>query len=167
MSNDNRFNVNQQVGTVSGGKVVGVEIGTVQGDMVQGDKNVIGNVGAGAAVAQGRGATANVTNTTINITIWNAWRNQMMTWIDARANLSAEDKQDAKEQVEKITAEATKGQQADPQRLERFINRLAEYGPDIFEVAVTTLSNPLAGIGLVLKKVADRAKLERTAAAAR
>jgi hypothetical protein len=30
-------------------------------------------------------------------------------------------------------------------------------------VAVTTLANPLAGLGLALKKIGDRAKLERMA----
>ena len=165
MSNDNRFNVNQQVGTVSGGKVVGVEIGSVEGDVVNGDKISVGNVGDGSAVAVGRGAAANVTNTTINITIWDVWRNQMMGRIES-ANMSADEKQDAKDNVAKIRQEAVKGDKADPKRLENLINTLAILGPDIFEVAVTTLSNPLAGIGLVLKKVADRAKLERMAAKA-
>ena len=60
----------------------------------------------------------------------------------------------------KISAEAAKGARADPGRLERLINTLAAMAPDIFDVAVTTLTNPFAGIGLVLKKIGERAKLE-------
>jgi hypothetical protein len=32
--------------------------------------------------------------------------------------------------------------------------------PDIFEVTVTTWTNPVAGVGMVLKKVAEKAKAE-------
>jgi hypothetical protein len=53
-----------------------------------------------------------------------------------------------------------KGDQAEPSRLEKLINTLSVMAPDIFEVAVATLANPLAGIGLAVKKIGDKAKLE-------
>ncbi len=89
------------------------------------------------------------------------WRALVESKIEAQPTLSAEDKQDLKDQVAKIHAEASKGAQADPSRLEKLINTLAVMGPDIFEVAVTTIANPLAGVGLALKKIGDKAKLER------
>jgi hypothetical protein len=96
-------------------------------------------------------------------TLWDEWRVQMGAWIDARPDLSTDDRRDLTEQVSKIQAEAAKGDQVDPSRLEKLINTLAVIGPDVFEVAVTTLANPLAGLGLALKKIGDRAKLERMA----
>jgi len=49
----------------------------------------------------------------------------------------------------------------DSGRLEKLINILSGIAPDVFEVAVTTLTNPLEGIGLALKKIGNRARLER------
>ncbi len=89
------------------------------------------------------------------------WESQMNTRIDANPNLSGDDRQDLKDQVSKIKTEAAKGKQADPNRLERLINTLAIMSSDIFDVAIATLVNPLAGIGLALKKIGDKAKLER------
>ena len=93
--------------------------------------------------------------------LWSEWRVQMGTWIDTRPNLSADDQQDLKEQIGKIQTEAAKGEQMDSSRLEKLINMLSVIAPDVFEVAVTTLANPLAGIGLALKKIGNRASLER------
>jgi ribosomal protein S18 acetylase RimI-like enzyme len=93
---------------------------------------------------------------------WSEWRDQMNAMIDARTDMAEADREDMKAQVAKIQAEASKGAQADPGRLEKLINTLAVLGPDIFEVAVATLESPLKGIGLALKKLSDRAKIKRT-----
>jgi len=88
------------------------------------------------------------------------WQSQMEAKIEASSSLSADEKKDLKEQVTKIQEEAAKGTQTDSNRLEKLINTLGVMAPDIFEVAVATLANPLAGVGLVLKKIGDRARLE-------
>jgi hypothetical protein len=85
----------------------------------------------------------------------------MGSWIDARPEFSTDDKRDFKEQIGKIQAEAAKGTAMDMSRLEKLINTLAVIGPDVFEVATATLVNPLAGLGVALKKIGDRARLER------
>jgi hypothetical protein len=87
------------------------------------------------------------------------WSSQLHTKIDAQPELSEDEKDDLKTQVDKIQSEAAKGKETDPGRLEKLINTLAVMAPDIFEVAVATLANPLAGIGLVLKKIGDKASL--------
>ncbi|MBI5030823.1 MAG: hypothetical protein HZB51_09870 [Chloroflexi bacterium] len=89
------------------------------------------------------------------------WRAQMDKQIDAQTQLAPADKQDLKDTVAKIADEGAKGKQANPGRIEKLINTLAAMAPDIFEVATTTLANPLAGIGLTLKKIGDKAKLEQ------
>jgi hypothetical protein len=62
-----------------------------------------------------------------------------------------------------VAEQASKGQQADSGRLERLLNVILSIAPDIFEVAVATLANPLAGLGLVAKKIGERAKLQSAA----
>lgn len=91
------------------------------------------------------------------------WQTNMEAKIDALTGVLAEDKEDLKDTIAKIKTEAAKAEQADPGRLERLLNSIAAMGPDIFEVAVTTLISPLKGIGLVLKKIGDKARLERQA----
>ncbi len=127
------------------GEIAGRDIKRAGGDIVGRDKVTMGD-SAVQALAQ--------------------WRAQVDSKIDAKPGLSGDDKKDLKDQVAKIEAEASKGAQADPSRLEKLINTLAVMAPDIFEVAVTTLANPLAGIGLALKKIGDKARLERAAKAA-
>jgi hypothetical protein len=94
----------------------------------------------------------------------NAWRDTMVSRIEAQSDYSEDEKRDLQDQVEKIQDEAAKGKQADPGRLEKLVNTLAVMAPDIFEVAVATLANPLAGIGLVMKKIGEKAKVEAKSA---
>lgn len=148
---------------ISGGSVsAGGDI--VGGDKVtHGDNVTIGDVSQGAAVATGRGASANVIQPSDIAAAMKQWKSDIETKIDVQPDLSAEDRKDLKEHVAKIQTEAAKGKEADPGRLEKLINTLGVMGPDIFEVSVTTLANPLGGIGLVLKKIGDKVKLEREA----
>lgn len=127
--------VNITGGNVSAGRDI------VGGDVVGRDKITMGDVNIRASFTQ--------------------WQAQTKEQIDAQPNLSSGVKEDLKDNVAKIQTEAMKGAQADTGRLEGLINTLAVMGPDIFDVAITTLGNPLAGIGLVVKKIADKARVER------
>lgn len=89
------------------------------------------------------------------------WRKEMERKIDALKDIPAEDKSTLNQQVEQIAREAEKGPQADPKRLERLFNTISAMAPDIFEVAVATVSNPLAGIGLVVKKIGEKAQIQK------
>ena len=126
-----------------------------------GDVIMVGDVGAGAAVAAGRGASAVISAS--GLAALKKWRAEIESQIDSQPDLSDGEKKDIKDQVAKIQDEAAKGKQADAGRLEKLINTLAVMGPDIFEVAMTTLVNPLGGVGLALKKIGDKAKVEREA----
>ena len=97
-------------------------------------------------------------------TVWGQWRDQMGTWIDEQPGYSTSEKQDLKDQIGKIQGECERGAALDTSRLEKLINTLAVIGPDLFEVAMATLASPLAGIGVALKKIGDRARLERKTA---
>ena len=75
------------------------------------------------------------------------------------------DDPDINEEVEStiswLEKEAKKGDEADEKKVQRWFSFLAEAAPDIWDVAVTTFANPIAGIGTVFQKVAKRAKEDR------
>ncbi len=124
-----------------------------------GDVITVNNKGNDNAIAAGRGARATISHAGVSADL-RAWRKDMDKRIDALSPLLPADKADLKESVGKIAAEASKGKQADQGRLERLLNGLSAMAPDIFEVATATIANPLAGLGLVVKKIGDKAKLE-------
>jgi hypothetical protein len=68
------------------------------------------------------------------------------------------EKEEAQETLTKLEAEAKKGENADENRVRRWMNFLAETAPDVWEVAVATFIHPIAGVSLVFKKIAERAK---------
>jgi hypothetical protein len=90
------------------------------------------------------------------------WETRMKEKVGALSNLSEEDRKELKQKLSQVKMEAIKGQQADPGRLEKLVNTLGALAPDMFEVAVTTLASPLGGIGLALKKIGEKAKVERS-----
>lgn len=149
---------NVQTGGIQIGAGSNINVGS--GDFVGGNKTTAGgnivNAGAGANVTIGGDPAA----TTHLITALIQWEVQMKLQA-AKLALSPEDKKELLVQIVKVKAEANKGAQADPGRLEKLVNTMGVMAPDIFEVAVTTLANPLAGVGLVMKKIGDKAKVER------
>ena len=117
--------------------------------------NVTGNQNAVAT----HGGKANVQLTQAGQQEWNAWRKRMEKEIRALRSLPVEDQNMLVQNVEQVTKEAEKGSQADPTRLEKLLNSMAVMAPEILEVAVTTIANPLAGIGLVAHKIGEKARV--------
>ncbi|MDD2922120.1 MAG: toll/interleukin-1 receptor domain-containing protein [Anaerolineales bacterium] len=126
-----------------------------------GDKFTISITGNSNVAAIGRGARATVNQGGGLDAEMEAWRKQMEKKISGLQNLYPEDKSALNQQVEQIAREVEKGAQADASRVERLVNTIAAMAPDIFEVAVATLVNPLAGVGLVAKKIGDKAQVRK------
>ena len=88
----------------------------------------------------------------------------LYTGIDKRANTSAVDKEDIKAEVKEIqstvTEAAQKTEKVDEGFLSRRFRNIARMAPDVLDVIVATLGNPLAGLGVAAKKIAERAKEE-------
>jgi hypothetical protein len=63
--------------------------------------------------------------------------------------------------VEVIQTENEKGDQANETSLKFSLNMLAQMAPDIWDVVVSTLANPVLGISTVVNKIAQKAKQER------
>lgn len=126
-------------------------------DMVE--INVTGNNNAVAT----HGGKATVAITPAVQQEWQAWREQMEREIKALKDLPAADQAMLTQNVQEVVKEAEKGEKADESRIERLINTLTAMAPDILDVVVTTLQNPLAGIGLVIKKIGEKAKISKAA----
>lgn len=63
-----------------------------------------------------------------------------------------------KNAVEEIEAEIEKGENANMSQIEGWLKFLADMAPDIRDVVVDTLSNPIKGISTVITKVIAKAK---------
>lgn len=87
---------------------------------------------------------------------------QLYTTIDARPETPAADKEDLKAEVQEIqstvTEAARKNEKVDEGFLLRRFRNLARMAPELLAVIVATLANPLAGLGVAVKKIAEKAK---------
>jgi hypothetical protein len=134
-------------------------------EYVQGNKTEIGSISnstgtvigdnAQVSIEQNQGASAEDI-----IKIFSMLQQQVDKMPDG------EEKGEAKETVEKLQAEAVKGEDASETKLEKYLKFLAASAPDILEVAINTFINPASGVSTVLQKVAQRIKAEREKAKA-
>jgi hypothetical protein len=85
------------------------------------------------------------------------WQYEIEAKIAALTELEADEKEELQEKVIKVAEEVAKGIEANPGKLERLINTMSAMAPDIIEVTAKILQNPLAGVGLVLEKINDKA----------
>ena len=118
----------------------------------------VGDINEATGVAIGHGAQAIVTQTGDEIAKAFA---PILQKVEVMPEGPAKD--DAKGAVNKLEAEARKGKQADEGRVRRLLTFLVEASPDVWDVAINTLVNPIAGVGTVFKKIAERVKAEREA----
>jgi hypothetical protein len=68
------------------------------------------------------------------------------------------DKAEITTAVNTIQEELTKGEGANPNKVERWLNILAEMAPDILDVVLAAMVSPPQAITAVLRKVADKAR---------
>ncbi len=88
----------------------------------------------------------------------------LYTAIETRAGTSSAAKEDIKAEVKEIqstvTEAAQKNEKVDESFMARHFRNIARMAPDILDVVVATLGNPLAGLGVAAKKIAEKAKEE-------
>ncbi len=86
--------------------------------------------------------------------------------IEANAMTSPANKEDIKAEVKEIqstvTEAAQKNEKVDESFLSRRFRNIARMAPDVLDVVVATLGNPLAGLGVAVKKIAEKAKEDIT-----
>ncbi len=85
-----------------------------------------------------------------------------MHLLTSNAKVSPAVKEDLKADVKDIqstvTEAAKKNEKVDEDFLARRFRSIARMAPDILDVVVATLGNPLAGLGVAVKKIAEKAK---------
>ncbi len=69
-------------------------------------------------------------------------------------------KDDVNIAVKKIEEEVKKGDDVDASKVERWLVFLATTAPDVWDVVVDTLTNPIKGISTVVRKIAAKAKAQ-------
>jgi hypothetical protein len=106
-----------------------------------------------------QGGRANVIHSGGTSSVFQAWYERIEREIELIEDLPKGDKVLLKQNVEQIALEAEKGEKADPKRIERLLNILPGMAPDIFDMALTTLTDLFVGIPLVIKKVGDKASV--------
>ena len=84
--------------------------------------------------------------------------------IEIRPETPTANKEDLKAEVKEIQATLTEAAQKNEKVDEGFLSRrfrnIARIAPDVLDVVVATLGNPLAGLGVAVKKIAEKAKQE-------
>ena len=79
--------------------------------------------------------------------------------IENKSNLSQDEKASLKLEVYEVKQELAKNEQADETLLMQRLRHIGKMAPDILEVALATITNPIAGFGVLAKKIAEKAKL--------
>ena len=145
------------IGKITHGDVVHGD--KVAGDKVDGDKVVFGSISGSASVAAGRGAQATATVNSSASEIAKLFAN-IYYQIEARPEDPDVDEEEISETVQKIQEEIGKGEQANPNKVERWLKALALMAPDILDVTIAALTSPAKGIATVVRKVAEKARDE-------
>lgn len=82
--------------------------------------------------------------------------------VDTHTQLSKTDKSDIKVEIKEIRQELTKKNKADEDFIMRRLRNIRRMAPDILEVIIATIANPVAGFGMVASKIAQKIKAEAT-----
>jgi len=89
---------------------------------------------------------------------------QLYTTVDTKTEIPSAVKDDVKAELQDVQAAVTqaveKNESVDENFLARRFRNIGRMAPDILEVVGATLKNPLGGLGVVLEKIAGKAKEE-------
>ena len=135
-------------------------------EALSGGIHIGGDVGSGAAIGEGASVEAtNIAGRDISggvspDEVANAFA-RIYAAIEEKPFASEEKAKQVREAVEIIETENEKGDKANEKIVRMSLKTLALMAPDIWEVAVTTFTNPIRGISTVVKKIAEKAAAER------
>jgi len=80
--------------------------------------------------------------------------------IDTLPDKDEDEKQELKDTVKKIEEEVKKGEEAKPEKVERWLKFVAGMSNDILQVTAATLTNPVAGVAKAVQLIAQKAQQE-------
>jgi hypothetical protein len=142
-----------------GGAYVGGGVKVTNGDFVgrdkrtttiTGDGNVVGDHSSSRVVKQ-QGADA--------AALARAFAD-FYTAVQQQPDLPPRDKADVQAELEEVETELQKGEKANEGFIRRRLRNVQRMAPDIYDVVLTTFGNPIAGLGLVAKKIAEKMKAD-------
>lgn len=126
-----------------------------KGGISAGDNSVVvGGSVQGSNIVIGSNNT--VTNNSVNIA---PLFDELYRKLDTHKDLAPETKRDVKEELKEIQS-ALEAQQPDESFLARRFRNLKRMAPDIADIALETLKNPIGGVAEIIKKVAKKAAEE-------
>jgi len=144
-----------------GGAYIGGNVNTSGGDFVGRDKNV-------AAGERGVAIGGNVSGSTIitgdrNVvgstdTLQQEYIQHIFEAIESRPDTDPVDKEDLKAAVQEIRKEDSKGETADETFIARRLRNIQRMAPDILDVVIEMIKNPVAGFGFVVRNVVEKNK---------
>jgi len=132
----------------------------VAGDKINGDKIIVGDIASSTNVAVGRNTRATASTSSgddVTVRIFAPIYRQ----IESRPEDPNVDKEELSSIIHNIQEEVNKGEQANTNKIERWLKTLALMAPDILDVTVATMASPVTGIATVIRKVVEKAKEER------
>lgn len=142
-----------------GGAYIGGNVTTQGGDVVGRDKTSITLTGDGNVVGSNNVVT--VTKTTgVDPEKLRAFFEFMQKKVEAQPDLPPTVKEDVRAELKDVETELKKGEQADESFLMRRLRNIGRMAPDILDVMLTTFANPVAGLGKVAQKIAEKARAE-------
>jgi hypothetical protein len=124
----------------------------------------ISDVSGNVNIAGGDITTQQYTPAGLSVTEIGQLFDQLYASIESHPDIPSADKGDLKAEVEEIQSTVTEAAQKKEKVDERFLSRrfrnIARMAPDLLDVVVATLGNPLAGLGVAVKKISEKAKEE-------
>jgi hypothetical protein len=126
----------------------------------------IGNISdiSGQVNIAGRDITTHQTTSGLSAAEIKQLFDQIYSAIEARPETPIADKEDLKAEVEEVQSAVIEAAEKNEEVRESFLSRrfrnIARVAPDVLDVVVATLTSPLAGVGIAVKKIADKAKEE-------
>ena len=142
-----------------GGAYVSGGVNTGGGDFVGRDQNLTANNGGvviGGNVSGSNIVTGNNNVVGSTVTLQEQYIQQIYQEIEKRPDTDPLDKEDMKAAVEEIQQEDQKAEQADETFIARHLRNIQRMAPDILDVTIAMITNPVAGFGVVAKKVAEK-----------
>jgi len=122
-----------------------------------------GNVDHGGIAIQAPHSNINVNQQTgIQAAALTAMFEAVFKKIDTLPTNPDVDKDEIVETVQKIQNEANKENQANPNKLERWLTSIAQMAPDILDVMAASLVSPISGVAVTIKKIVDKARQAAT-----
>ena len=160
----NKVNRTTRKVNTGGGAYIGGDLNLQNGDFVGRDKVdnsiKVGDISNSSGLAIGHGAQVHLTQNS-GATLDEIARAFALIHEKASQEKDSAKKEDALQAVDKLKAEAERGEQAEEGRVQRWFTFLAEASADAWDVAVASLSNPALGLGTAFRKIVQRAKEER------